>query len=294
MILKRRRKAIPQRGAALLVLMLVLFLGATTWFLSQSSPAQWRNQSNRLTDESLALAKSALIGRAAADNNRPGSLPCPDIDNDGKADGDFGFCSKNIGRLPWRTLNLPDLLDGNRDRLWYRLTDELQDNEDAPPINSTLSLGLVVDGTANIAAIVFSPGVPLLGQGGRPSDNITDYLDGTNQSGPYISGPAATDFNDRLLFISRNQLFSVVNRRIQNVYARKLEEYRVANAGLYPENGTNLQDALSFDTDTTKLLNDNNWNNVIEYETSADRKQLTLKAPPAPSCTIKETHPLCT
>jgi hypothetical protein len=35
----------------------------------------------------MGTIRDALIARAAADLNRPGSLPCPDYDGDGTADG---------------------------------------------------------------------------------------------------------------------------------------------------------------------------------------------------------------
>ena len=145
--------SVRQHGAALLTFMLIFFLAATTWVLAQRNVAGVRNELDKSTASALAQAKDALIGRAATDNNRPGSLPCPDVDNDGVADSNFGNCIDYIGRLPWKTLDLPELLDGNGDRLWYALSAKLRDNPAAQPINPLQVLQLTLDGAPNIAAI---------------------------------------------------------------------------------------------------------------------------------------------
>src|SRR6185437_7723389 len=58
----------------------------------------------------------------------PGYLPCPDLDNDGWAestcgsqDGSSGQAER-LGRLPWKTLGLQDLRDGDGERLWYAVS----------------------------------------------------------------------------------------------------------------------------------------------------------------------------
>ncbi len=209
-----------QRGAALLVFILLAFLAATSWVLAQSSGASVHQQAARRTADALAQAKQALIGRAARDDNRPGSLSCPDTDNDGVTNGNFGVCDTFVGRLPWKTLDLPELLDGNGEHLWYALSMGLSDNEAAQPINPQKALELRLDGTPNIAAIIFSPGAPLAGQDGRSSDAVAvavaDYLDGSNNDGDtaFVSGPQSATFNDTLLAITRDELFRTVNQRV--------------------------------------------------------------------------------
>ena len=124
-----------QRGGALLVLMLLVFLAGASWMLAQSGSMEGRNQLDKVTASAMAQAKEALIGRAATDNNRPGSLTCPDVDNDGVANGDFGNCDALVGRFPWKTLDVPELLDGNGERLWYALSFNLRDHNSSPAIN---------------------------------------------------------------------------------------------------------------------------------------------------------------
>lgn len=200
-----------------MISMLIIFLAATSWILGQSDGASVRNQLAKVTATSMAQAKEALIGRAATDDNRPGSLTCPDVDNDGLTDTFGGNCSAYIGRFPWKTLKLPELLDGNGDRLWYALSFELRDTAAAQPINSQKPLGLTLDGTPNIAAIVFSGGPPHTNQHGRPSNAVSDYLDdGGNNDGDnsYVSGPVSLTFNDKVLAITRDDIFRTVSQRI--------------------------------------------------------------------------------
>ena len=173
-----------QHGVALLIFMFFIFLAATTWILGQSSGTNARNQRDKQTATAMAQAKEALIGRAATDANRPGSLTCPDVDNDGVANGDFGNCDALVGRFPWKTLDIPELLDGYGDRLWYALSFNLRDHNSSPPINPLTVLQLTLDGSPqNIAAIIFSTGAPLANQNGRPSNTVADYLDGSNNDG---------------------------------------------------------------------------------------------------------------
>ena len=58
----------------------------------------------------------------------PGYLPCPDPDDDGWAESTCGSLARHLGqaerlgRLPWKTLGLPDLRDGRGERLWYAVS----------------------------------------------------------------------------------------------------------------------------------------------------------------------------
>lgn len=205
-----------QHGAALLIFMLFIFLVATSWILGQSGGTSARNQLDKATATTMAQAKEALIGSAATDANRPGSLTCPDVSNDGVADGVAGNCTSFIGRFPWKTLDLPELLDGNGERLWYALSPGLRDNPAAQPINPQKALELTLDGITNIAAIIFSPGPPLANQNSRPSNAVADYLDGSNNDGDYtyVSGPPSAIFNDKALAITRDDIFRSVNKRV--------------------------------------------------------------------------------
>lgn len=206
------------RGAALLLFLLVIVIGFASFLLSSFSTHSSEAQRQRKTMEALAQAKEALIGRAASDANRPGSLPCPDVENDDGVTELFNGieCKAYIGRFPWKTLGLPELHDGHGEKLWYALSRGIRDNDDAHPINPNKNLELTLDGQPNIAAIIFSPGPQLAAQNARPSNNIADYLDEINHDGLniYISGPRSETFNDQALAVTRDDIFRVVNRRI--------------------------------------------------------------------------------
>ena len=89
-------------------------------------------QRDRVSDRALAQAREALLAYAADRPINaavgPGYLPCPDLDDDGWAEatcgsqnGDSGQADR-LGRLPWKTLGVPDLRDGYGERLWYAVS----------------------------------------------------------------------------------------------------------------------------------------------------------------------------
>ena len=86
---------------------------------------------DKVSLEALTQAKAGLIAYAVSVQpdtyaKRPGELPCPDLDNDGDAEITCFQAEQRIGRLPWRTLKLPDLRDGSGERLWYALSTTFQ------------------------------------------------------------------------------------------------------------------------------------------------------------------------
>ncbi len=306
-----------QRGAALLVFMLIFFLASMSWLLSQTDALRSRARADQTTAAALAQAREALIGRAAADKERPGSLPCPDFDDDGEATN--GSCSVTVGRLPWKTLDLPDLRDGEGNRLWYAMASELQDNDDSPEIdiNPELALGLSLDGKENIAAIVFSAGPPLAGQNGRPTSNeIKDYLDGANKEDgtkTYVSGPTSSTFNDRAIAISHEHLFKIVIRGVLGLISADLNAYYAIKESKYPS--SDLKTALNdlvldpyfAPTDKKKekealekriaMLVANDWFSVIDYTAAPGMQSATLTIAPPPKLTCAITpkqKPSCT
>jgi type II secretory pathway pseudopilin PulG len=163
----------PQRGAAFIVMLVILVMGVATVLVSSLSSAGLRIARDEKTAEVLAQAKEALIGYGVSDNTRPGELPCPDLNNNGSLElgvdytGGIGNpCTSLIGRLPWKTLGLPDLRDASGERLWYAVSDPFHSG-DSTPLNShtagTITQQDTSGGTlqSGVIAIVFSPGQPL-------------------------------------------------------------------------------------------------------------------------------------
>ena len=208
-------------------------------------------QRDKVTAAALAQAKQALIGRAVSDDNRPGSLPCPDTDNDGSAELMVGNdCPSYIGRLPWKTLGLADLRDSDGERLWYALSNNFRDDNSAEPINSDTkgnrtvyhgSTALVF--TAEAVAVIFAPGAPFGAQirDAANANNSANYLDttgGVNNAiagGPFISAQVSATFNDRLLVVTTADLMPVVEQRVAREMLTLLQSYRAASAcACYP------------------------------------------------------------
>lgn len=119
-----------QQGVALLILMLILLISASTVLFSMISGNNAKFERDKKTSEVLSEAKVALLSYATSVNlshadcagspnpascRRPGDLPCPDTNNDGVAEtscgnstGTTGQASR-LGRLPWKTLGLHDI-----------------------------------------------------------------------------------------------------------------------------------------------------------------------------------------
>lgn len=310
-----------QRGALLILLVIALGVLAVTLFVGMLSSSGIQIDRDKKTAAALAEAKAALIGRAVRDDNRPGSLPCPDTNNDdGSADLFTGTqCPSYIGRLPWRTLGLPDLRDGYGERLWYALSNNLRDDASAQPINSNTSLTIQVYASDKVtpltsagneaAAVIFSAGPVLNGQTRDiANENIaTNYLDQTGTSpsdfnntiatGPFIQGPVKDSagnivVNDKLLIITRRDLFSVVEKRIANIImgtgtdstsTTGLRKYYWDNSA-YPSTPLNYG-SLQYSNDPTTqantlaMLTNNEWDTLVVYSPTSPpaKAQLTLK-----------------
>lgn len=227
-----------QRGAALMVMLVIMIIGSAAFLVSSLSSSALNNARQEKTVAALAQAKEALIGRAVLDANRPGSLPCPDTNNDGVADS----CSSTIfiGRLPWKTLGLDDLRDGNGERLWYALSPSLRDTGSA--INSDTPGQLSISGTgamSNVAAIVFATGAPLNNQvrdTAANQNNVANYLEGDNANGDtaFVANLPSDTFNDNMLGITTDMLFPTVEKLIVKELSDCLQDYATANHGRYP------------------------------------------------------------
>lgn len=270
----RSSPASRQRGVVLMLLLLLVSVGALAVFVSGLNRATVQLERDRITSEALAQAKEALIGRAVADDNRPGSLPCPDlitnipgsnVPNDGIADLLVGNdCPSYIGRLPWRTLRLPDLRDGNGERLWYALSSDFRD-DDSALINSDTPGTLTVTGSLSATqaiAILFAPGAALPGQARNIAlqNAVANYLEGTNASSTtdFVAGNLTATFNDRLLVIGRDGFFERVERRVAGEVGLKLPHP-------YPNDLTAI---VGWPT----WFNDNNWLGSINYDRVSDDK----------------------
>ena len=121
-----------QHGAVLLVATLLLLVAIAFSFAMLAAAPARDAAGAHVTEQALAEAREALLAyasdRAINDIVGPGYLPCPDLDDDGWAEATCGSLSgdtgqaQRLGRLPWKTLGIVDLRDGNGSRLWYAVS----------------------------------------------------------------------------------------------------------------------------------------------------------------------------
>ncbi|BAN34413.1 conserved hypothetical protein, membrane or secreted [Sulfuricella denitrificans skB26] len=237
-----------ERGAALLIILTIIGIGAAFMLASALNKASSQIGRDKITSVALAQAKEALIGYAASHPTLPGSLPCPDINNDGSGDTTGQNCTAYIGRLPSKQLGLPDLRDGNGECLWYALSRVFRNalpatsrSSTSNPLNSNTAGQLnVFDNTGTqfpsppnpVIAIVFSPGAALGTQNrlaaGAPTvcggnNTAANYLDtatginnatGGGTATSFISADASSSFNDKLIYITSSQFFPPIKKRV--------------------------------------------------------------------------------
>lgn len=241
-----------QRGQAVMVLVLVVFMGAMYYVLKALNDATNSHAPAEVAKNYAALdrAKRALLGliaqqAASATENNPGRLPCPEAAadagnaNEGLPGGwsssnPFGTCSSvALGRLPWKLLGSEKLADANGEPLWYAVSSSwvIPDSAATLVINSNTPAtgGLTVDGS-DVVAVLFAPGVPLSGQSrhavdGAVAPQAANYLDGGNSSPldtAFFSSGTAGAFNDHVVAITRAELMPYVEAAVAERFTRQI------------------------------------------------------------------------
>jgi hypothetical protein len=266
--LNRRHPQPPrglQRGVALLVMVTVIALGATWLFVTALSNASSRNALNRQDNARvLAEAKQAVVGwviRQAieAGENNPGRLPCPEAAgyigtaNEGIAAGNCTLPA--VGRLPWRTLGLPKLLDSSGEPLWYVVSPGWA----LPTVVSTLTINsdspgqLTVDAAASAAvALIISPGPALNVQASAGcsaraqarnalAPDFRDYLECENAASPadasFVTNGPTGSFNDQVVALTTRDVLPGLEAAIMKRIEREIvPQLKALYAG--PEWGT--------------------------------------------------------
>jgi hypothetical protein len=267
-----------QRGQLLLVMAVVIVIAFGAAYYALSSPTSVGIERDKITTAALAQIKEALIGWSAARdpaidgvNARPGELPCPDINPlDGYEDG--SCVAGALGRVPWKTLGIPEPKDGSGETLWYTIAGPFRNyNMSSPPITSdtqgditvyqdapattlTTPASTAAVVTTRAVAVIFAPGA-VLGTQNRSStatmacaapsgtylrnlcaSNYLETWSSVNNSainGPFIQARSSNDFNDRLLFITNADLMPLVEQRVAREMISYLNQYR-ATTGVYP------------------------------------------------------------
>jgi type II secretory pathway pseudopilin PulG len=242
-----------QRGAALMVMIVIMVIGIATVLVGSLNSSALNNSRQQNTSSALAQAKDALIGYAASDSNRPGELPCPDVDGDGKltmgvdfSTGSPPVCTSFVGYLPWRSLGLPELRDGSNEKLWYALSQNFYAGNTVT-LNSDTAGQLSISGSQsinNVAAIIFSPGAPLCGKS-HTTNSVDQYLEAMSSvtATSAVAATASIDcsitapipaYNDTLLVITASQIMQPVEMRIAREVKACLDSYATVKGGKYP------------------------------------------------------------
>ena len=238
-----------QTGAVLLVLVLILIIGSSYFLATKLNTNLAKTQQYEETGIALSAAKEALIGYAVSYPDKvnpdygPGYLPCPDLDNDGDAEGSCalaGPTNRTTGRLPFETLELSELRDGSGARLWYALSDRYRNFDGFTPLNSETAGELTINKVGDIVAIIIAPGEPFDNQDrSADANDVTNYLEDDNSDldVDFITN-ANVNFNDRLIVITRQELMEVVEKRVLGEVAQALRTYRDDsvwnNKNIYP------------------------------------------------------------
>ncbi|MFH2133775.1 MAG: hypothetical protein ABII81_01170 [Pseudomonadota bacterium] len=262
-----------QKGGALLVMLVILVIGITTVFVSSLSGTALQNRRNHSSAESLAKAKEALIGYALTygdtHTGAHGYLPCPDMDGTAGGSSPYEGTSETcgsagnhaIGRLPWRTLDLPPLYDGAGECLWYAVSGKYKNN---PPASGTTmnwdnpgeftiyaDNGNIVEAGEVIAAII-APGAPLSGNSARTASSAAPTCGGNYTSAAYLendtvhgannadiaagklilphehrdaNGNVTSSTNDQILYITRQDIWNGIQKRIVRQAKKCLDDY---------------------------------------------------------------------
>jgi|APFre7841882724_1041349.scaffolds.fasta_scaffold00893_7 hypothetical protein len=248
------------------MVLLAVVLAAGYAGLRGLSAAYAKPERDARTLAAMQQAKQALLGYAA---NRarlfaldppgttldvPGALPCPALnlttlvaasqtEQWGRARRTCSPTTQRMGRLPWLTLELPQMVDSTGASLWYAVSRDFRYVQDGsapstPAVNAhnrgrirlVSPTGAVIQD--RVVAVIIAPGATLAGQSRGTPAQIDDPLnhleafavapdantDFSFRLGPATDGPPA--FNDIVLPITEAELFDA----IENAIAARLEE----------------------------------------------------------------------
>lgn len=239
-----------QRGVALLAMLVVIVTGASWMMMSALNAGSNRTALNRHDNARiLAEAKHALVGwmiteAIEAGENNPGRLPCPEAAanigtaNEGIAAGNCTLPA--VGRLPWRTLGLPKLLDAAGEPLWYVVSPgwALPTAVSLLTINSNTLGQLTLDGAANATiALVVAPGPALSVQASGSctaraqahnalAPDYRDYLECENAANPvdalFVTRGPTDSFNDQVLTVTTRDVLPGLEAAIMKRIEREI------------------------------------------------------------------------
>ncbi|MES2824440.1 MAG: hypothetical protein V4732_12615 [Pseudomonadota bacterium] len=163
----------------------------------------------------------------------PGTLPCPDGNGDGLSDplNVLGNCSNQLGLVPFRTLEIPQPLDGSNTSIWYAVANEYSRTLGAATRNSSVPSSLMVNVNQRMAFILLAPNEPLLSQA-RTSrvplvGAVAQFLEGENAN---TSLNFYSDFrdgtqNDQVVGMPEVTFWANIEGRVLREVNDRLDDY---------------------------------------------------------------------
>ena len=257
-----------ERSFLRLILLALIGLGAIAMLVGRLNSSDFANQHARANQTTLAEVQDAIVawsmqrGRDTGPE-RPGELPCPDTNNDGFEEG--SCTAGRLGRVPWRTLGIPEPRDSSGETLWYAPAGAMRKrNSNASPLNSNSRGNIVVYAAGGVSIlrndvvfVLFAPGPPLAAQRREASTvtcattgttiarsncaanylEVADSIDNATNNGPFIAGMRSDTFNDQLRFVTTDSFIGRMEHRVALEAKALLKKYDSANGYLpFPAN----------------------------------------------------------
>ena len=259
------RKNAKGKSEGFVLLLIVLSLLGVLGVILVTSFVSGSNRISRdaATATALAKAKDALLAYAITGDaaGRPAEFPCPStvaLTAATYGTSDAGCATRRIGRLPWRTLGIPELFDGDGEPLWYAVSNKFRPSVPVINLDTLGDLKIYAAGGTTLSAdqvvaVIFSAGAPVANQIRSSTASLcattsttiasntcaTNYLDSgsgwnnATNAGPYIADRHGATFNDQIAYITTADFMPKIEDRITSILTRTLNNYYVTN-GYYP------------------------------------------------------------
>jgi hypothetical protein len=233
------------RGIVLIVFLAIILIAFTSIAISRLSENANEQKVRAKTTQALIQSRDAIMA-FALNQPVPGTLPCPDVDGNGLSDG-VAACTNRRGLVPFRSLNIPQPLDGSDTSIWYVVAQEYSGTISTPH-NSSKASSLRLNGAQSMAFILLAPNYPFSAQVRTTKTPlvaaVTQYLEGENADG--VADNDYTDIrddskfdvapdtqNDQVLGMSVAVFWNEVEGKVLLVVGSALSNYKV-NCGVYP------------------------------------------------------------
>lgn len=230
------------RGFVLMAAVLLLGMVGMAVLLSSLSSTNMATQQSLRTQLALKEAKEAVLGYILLDapntTPKPGSIPCPDRNNDNTSDRydyAFGNCidSVYVYRFPGKEFRTGELRDSANEKLWYAISPMFRAGS-TEPLNSSLTPPtLRIDDQGEYVAVILAAGAPLAGQARTDATLRSHFLESDNASASaaFVTGVknAFKDipFNDLVIGITKQEWSDTLLRRVSAEIVKSLVDHRL-------------------------------------------------------------------